>query len=100
MKEPYDERPLPPVHTESQPSESLFNSGSQSENKSSYYGQPGQPRSSMMGSEGTDSTPPYSAPFAAAQPPHSYGTSFVSKPDVAEVPHFTLQATKPNEDDD
>ncbi|KAG2174752.1 hypothetical protein INT43_005810 [Umbelopsis isabellina] len=100
MKDTYDERPLPPVHTESQPSESLFNSGSQSENKSSYYGQSGQElRSSMMGSIATDSTPPYSAPFAA-QPPHSHGTTFVSKPDAAEVPNFTLQATKPNEDDD
>ncbi|KAJ2955495.1 hypothetical protein NQZ79_g8510 [Umbelopsis isabellina] len=101
MQQSYEERPLPPVHTESQPSESLFNSASQSENKGSYYGQSGQgPRSSMIGTEATDSTPPYSAPFAAAQPPHSHGTSFVSKPDAAEVPHFTLQATKPNEDDD
>ncbi|KAM3581893.1 hypothetical protein VKS41_006048 [Umbelopsis sp. WA50703] len=98
MKENYNERPLPPMHTESQPSESIFNNGSQSDNKGSYYGQGTQ--SSVISTGVTDSTPPYSAPFAAAQPPHSHGTSFVSKPDAAEVPHFTLQPSKPNEDDD
>ena len=105
-------KPLPPQHQfANQPEESLFNNGNQSESKGSYYGQYSsqQPHSSVNGSQGlgsvvgsdpTDATPPYSAPYSAgSQPPHTYGTTFTSKPDAAEVPHFTLQPSKPDEHD-
>ncbi|GAB5585494.1 hypothetical protein Unana1_00394 [Umbelopsis nana] len=105
-------KPLPPQHQfANQPEESLFNNGNQSESKGSYYGQYSsqQPQSSVNGSQGlgsvagsdpTDATPPYSAPYSAgSQPPHTYGTTFTSKPDAAEVPHFTLQPSKPDEHD-
>lgn len=103
---PMQDRPLPPLHQQSsQPDESLFNSGSQSDTKGSVYGQsptqqyPGSVNGShgLSSSEPTDATPPYT--LGAPQPPHTYGTTFTSKPDAADVPHFTLQPSKPNEDD-
>lgn len=106
-------KPLPPHHqySNSQPEESIFNTGSQPESKGSYYGHPSSPQqhSSVNGSQGlgsvvgsdiADTTPPYTAPYSAAsQPPHTYGTTFISKPDAADVPHFTLQPSKPDEHD-
>ncbi|KAG2175112.1 hypothetical protein INT44_007590 [Umbelopsis vinacea] len=102
---PMQDRPMPPLHQHSgQPEEILFNNTSQSESKGSFYGQ--SPTQQHLGSQGlpsttgtepTDATPPYT--LGASQPPHTYGTTFTSKPDAADVPHFTLQPSKPNEDD-
>lgn len=107
---PMQDRPMPPLHQRSShPDEILFNNASQSDTKGSVYGQsptqqhPGSVNGShgfpsTTGTEPTDATPPYT--LGASQPPHSYGTTFTSKPDAADVPHFTLQPSKPNEDDD
>jgi hypothetical protein len=110
MQDNYNGRPFPPMHQNSQLEESIFN-GSHPDSKGSYYGSasPQMPTSllsgshgvgSIVGSEGAETTPLYSAPYSGVtQSPHTHGTSFISKPDAAEVPHFTLQPSKPDEHD-
>jgi hypothetical protein len=88
------ECPLPPQHDNNiQLEESLFNDGSRPGSKGTYYDRDSQRGCSSLGgitSELTVPTPPYSA--------NNYGPYFISKPDVIEVPSFTLQPYKPNED--
>jgi hypothetical protein len=103
---PIQERPLPPHHQHSnQPEEIIFNDGSRSDVKASYYAQSSsqQHHNSFIGSQGytasseqAESTPPYSL---GSKFPNTHDFTFVSKPDAHEIPHFTLQPSKPNEDD-
>ncbi|KAI8576783.1 hypothetical protein K450DRAFT_283121 [Umbelopsis ramanniana AG] len=103
---PMQEKPLPPQHQYSnQPEEIIFNDGSRSDAKDSYYAQSTsqQHHNSFIGSQGytasseqAEDTPPYSAGLRS---PNTYDTITTSKPDAHDVPHFTLQPSKPNEDD-
>ncbi|KAI9277320.1 hypothetical protein BC943DRAFT_340945 [Umbelopsis sp. AD052] len=100
------QKPLPPQHQYSnQPEEIIFNDGSRSDAKDSYYAQSStqQQHNSFIGSQGytasseqAEDTPPYSPGFRS---PNTHDTITISKPDAHDVPHFTLQPSKPNEDD-
>ncbi|KAG2171886.1 hypothetical protein INT44_006115 [Umbelopsis vinacea] len=103
---PMQQKPLPPQHQYSnQPEEIIFNDGSRSDAKDSYYAQSStqQQHNSFIGSQGytasseqAEDTPPYSPGFRS---PNTHDTITISKPDAHDVPHFTLQPSKPNEDD-
>jgi hypothetical protein len=100
---PMQGKPLPP------PEEIIFNDGSRSDAKDSNYAQRSsqQQHNSFLGSqrysaasEQADSIPPYSpnthdTPYS----PNAHDTTFTSEPDAYTIPHFTLQPSKPNEDD-
>jgi hypothetical protein len=97
---PMQGKPLPPqLQHSNQPEEVIFNDGSRYDAKDSNYAQRSsqQQHISFLGSQGHSAA----SEQAESIPPHKPNTddtTFTSKPDAYDIPHFTLQASKPNED--